>query len=164
MLMHTCPALRRTMCPLLHELVTPAASLCVVCSLVNQRHFLFDKIAWLERRSTYLQGQHHQWQVVPPPGHPSANGGHPSPGDHGHLSPRCLSDDTPHSPPDVTHAPQEGVYPSPEGACHPYDEAYPSPGSSAVELILTGLLAHVGFSVAPTCFTCKSPGAKVCSE
>ena len=135
------------MWPLLHELVTPADCVCVVCSLVNQRHFLYNRIAWLEGRPTYLQGQQHQWQVVPPPGHPPANGGYPSPDgghpspdaghlsphgghpspDAGHLSPGRPSDDWAHCPPDRSHPSPEETHPSPDGARHPYDEAYPSP-------------------------------------
>ncbi|DBB00816.1 TPA: hypothetical protein ACH3X1_000745 [Trebouxia sp. C0004] len=41
-------------------------------SLVNERHHLMNRIARLEEgAATYLTGQHHDWQVVPPPCHPS---------------------------------------------------------------------------------------------
>ena len=44
-----------------------------VCSLVNERHHLMNRIASLEDgAATYLTGQHHNWQVVPPAHRPSA--------------------------------------------------------------------------------------------
>ena len=42
-----------------------------VCSLMNERHGFLHEIAHLEGRSTYLQGQQHNWHVVPPPTRPS---------------------------------------------------------------------------------------------
>jgi len=39
--------------------------------VVNERHHLLNKIARLEEgAATYLMGQHHNWQVVPPPCRP----------------------------------------------------------------------------------------------
>ncbi|KAA6422651.1 MAG: hypothetical protein FRX49_07511 [Trebouxia sp. A1-2] len=41
-------------------------------NLVNERHHLMNRIARLEEgASTYLTGQHHNWQAVPPPRRPS---------------------------------------------------------------------------------------------
>ena len=38
---------------------------------MNERHHLLNRIASLEDgAATYLTGQHHNWQVVPPPRRP----------------------------------------------------------------------------------------------
>ena len=41
------------------------------CSVVNDMHELLSRIAELEGRGSYLKGQPHQWEQVPPSNGPS---------------------------------------------------------------------------------------------
>ncbi|KAA6422652.1 MAG: hypothetical protein FRX49_07512 [Trebouxia sp. A1-2] len=92
-------------------------------SLVNERHHLMNRIARLEEgASTYLTGQHHNWQAVPPPRRPSTQS---SPAQDVYAEawpdtprpslpdePPTLSDDNPLAPAQLDHTPP----PEPEQA------------------------------------------------